>query len=243
MKKLTILFSVVFLFTSCDELNKVVQSLPTESGPRITQSEAVSGLKSALEAGTIAGTSFLGKTDGFLKNAAYKILLPPEVRNIESQIRNNIAANAIAGPFLDRLVTAMNKGAENAMAEAKPIFVNAIKEMSITDAMNIVTGGEGAATGYLVKATRNQLISRFNPVISKSLESVNIQEPWSAVSQGYNLVTGKRVNTDITAYVTDLAADALFKEIRAQENKIRSNPVERTTDILRKVFGYADSQK
>ena len=243
MKKLSIFALVVFLFSSCDELNQAVKSLPQDSGPKITQTEAVSGLKAALEMGTNTGTSFLGKSDGFLKNAAYKILLPPEVREVESRIRGNLAANAIAGPYLDRLVTSMNKGAENAMAEAKPIFVNAIKQMSITDAINIVTGGNGAATAYLERVTKSELISKFNPVISKSLDNVNIKEPWNAVSQGYNIVMGKNVNTDITAYVTGLATDALFKEIRVQEDKIRSNPVERTTDILRKVFAYADSKK
>jgi hypothetical protein len=238
MKKLTLLFSTFFLFNACDDLD-----LLTDPDLSISESEAASGLKEALLAGTDTGTSFLGVTDGFLKSELYKILLPPEVRNVEAQIRGNIAANLIAGPYLDRLVTAMNRGAENAMEGAKPIFVNAITEMSITDAINIVTGGEGAATDYLIRITKDQLISSFNPVISKSLERVNIQEPWSAVSQGYNLVTGNKVNTDITDYVTDLAADALFKEIRVQENKIRSNPLERTTEILKKVFEYADSKK
>lgn len=246
MKKLITLVIAAVLFTSCEELNQIAKSIPTDGGTGvmgISQSEAASGLKQALEVGVNKGTSFLGATDGFLKNAAYKILLPPEVRQVESQIRGNVLANALAGPYIDKLTTAMNRGAEKAMAEAKPIFVSAITSMTISDAINIVTGGQGAATAYLERTTRSQLEAKFNPVISKALDAVNIKEPWSKVSTGYNMVTNKNVNTDINAYVTQRATDGLFNQIRIQENDIRQNPIQRTTDILKKVFGYADSKK
>lgn len=242
MKKYIFFLSLSFIFTSCDEiLDLLATASTTTSG--ISQSEASSGLKQALEVGVNAGTSFLGKTDGFLGNNAYKILLPQEVQNAVSKIKGNPITNRLAGPYLDKLVTAMNRGAENAMVEAKPIFVNAIKSMSISDAISIVTGGDGAATKYLQRATSSQLKEKFYPVIKTSLEQVKVNEPWTKVSSAYNTVMGKQVQTDLNDYVTSKAMTALFTQIKKEEDKIRSNPVSRTTDLLKKVFGYADSQK
>ena len=240
--KNTILALVLTLsLTSCSELIKVLETANTIN--KITESEAVSGLKQALEFGVNNGTSFLGKTDGFLKNAAYKILMPKEVQDAEQQIRNNPIANALAGPYLDKVVTAMNRGSENAMAEAKPIFVNAIKSMSIKDAIGIVTGGNGAATDYLKRVTSAQLKSKFTPVIKNSLDKVNINDPWKKVSNAYNMVLGKNVETDLNEYVTGKAMDALFSQVRNEEDKIRKDPLARVTPILKKVFDYADQNK
>jgi hypothetical protein len=242
MKKYIFFLSLSFIFTSCDEILDVLATASTTTSG-ISQSEASSGLKQALEVGVNAGTSFLGKTDGFLGNNAYKILLPQEVQNAVSKIKGNPITNRLAGPYLDKLVTAMNRGAENAMVEAKPIFVNAIKSMSISDAISIVTGGDGAATKYLQRATYSQLKEKFYPVIKTSLEQVKVNEPWTKVSSAYNTVMGKQVQTDLNDYVTSKAMTALFTQIKKEEDKIRSNPVSRTTDLLKKVFGYADSQK
>jgi len=242
MKKYIFFLSLSFIFTSCDEILDVLATESTTTSG-ISQSEASSGLKQALEVGVNAGTSFLGKTDGFLGNNAYKILLPQEVQNAVSKIKGNPITNRLAGPYLDKLVTAMNRGAENAMVEAKPIFVNAIKSMSISDAISIVTGGDGAATKYLQRATSSQLKEKFYPVIKTSLEQVKVNEPWTKVSSAYNTVMGKKVQTDLNDYVTSKAMTALFTQIKKEEDKIRSNPVSRTTDLLKKVFGYADSQK
>lgn len=242
MKKYIFFLSLSFIFTSCDEILDVLATASTTTSG-ISQSEASSGLKQALEVGVNAGTSFLGKTDGFLGNNAYKILLPQEVQNAVSKIKGNPITNRLAGPYLDKLVTAMNRGAENAMVEAKPIFVNAIKSMSISDAISIVTGGDGAATKYLQRATSSQLKEKFYPVIKTSLEQVKVNEPWTKVSSAYNTVMGKQVQTDLNDYVTSKAMTALFTQIKKGEDKIRSNPVSRTTDLLKKVFGYADSQK
>lgn len=242
MKKYIFFLSLSFIFTSCDEILDVLATASTTTSG-ISQSEASSGLKQALEVGVNAGTSFLGKTDGFLGNNAYKILLPQEVQNAVSKIKGNPITNRLAGPYLDKLVTAMNRGAENAMVEAKPIFVNAIKSMSISDAISIVTGGDGAATKYLQRATSSQLKEKFYPVIKTSLEQVKVNEPWTKVSSAYNTVMGKQVQTDLNDYVTSKAMTALFTQIKKEEDKIRSNPVSRTTDLLKKVFGYANSQK
>lgn len=242
MKKYIFFLSLSFIFTSCDEILDVLATANTTTSG-ISQSEASSGLKQALEVGVNAGTSFLGKTDGFLGNNAYKILLPQEVQNAVSKIKGNPITNRLAGPYLDKLVTAMNRGAENAMVEAKPIFVNAIKSMSISDAISIVTGGDGAATKYLQRTTSSQLKEKFYPVIKTSLEQVKVNEPWTKVSSAYNTVMGKKVETDLNDYVTSKAMTALFTQIKKEEDKIRSNPISRTTDLLKKVFGYADSQK
>lgn len=245
MRKLIVTMAIAMTLVSCDALLEVMgtanEVLQEANG--ITENEAAQGLKEALTAGVNTGTGFLGKTDGFLKNAAYKVLLPEEVRNVEQKIRDNFAANAIAGPYLDKLVVAMNRGAENAMAEAKPIFVNAIKQMSISDAINIVTGGDGAATGYLKRTTSTQLHDKFLPVIKNALDQVNASEPWEKVATGYNMLMSKQVTTDLNEYVTERAMTALFTEIKKQEDNIRANPVERTTEILKKVFNYADSHK
>lgn len=241
MKKSIFALALLFTLSSCQELLDVLQTTGGVTG--ITQSEAASGLKQALEVGVNNGTSFLGKKDGFLKNAAYKILMPDEVQSAVSKIQSNPIANALAGPYIDKVVTSMNAGAENAMAEAKPIFVSAITSMSITDAIKIVTGGDGAATNYLKSATSAQLKEKFTPVIKSSLDKVNINEPWTKVSTGYNMVMGKNVQTNLNDYVTDRAMTALFSQVKQEEDKIRANPAARATDLLKKVFGYADSNK
>lgn len=245
MKKWSLILGLTITLTSCDSLLQVLgtanEVLSETSG--ITEGEAAEGLKEALTNGVSTGTNFLGQADGFLKNAAYKILVPQEVQDVESKIRSNPIANALAGQHFDNLVTAMNRGAEGAMAEAKPIFVNAIKQMTIKDAINIVTGGEGAATNYLKKATSAELREKFLPVIKTSLDKVNANEVWTPLSKAYNMVTQKEVTTDLNEYVTENAMTALFSEIKKQEDNIRANPVERTTEILKKVFAYADAQK
>lgn len=241
MKKFIYAFVLLFSLSSCEELLDVLESTAGTTG--ISQSEASSGIKQALEKGVLTGTSFLGQEGGFLKNAAYKILMPDEVQNAVSQIKGNPITNALAGPYLDKVELAMNTGAENAMAEAKPIFVNAITSMSISDAIGIVTGGEGAGTAYLQRTTSANLKSKFTPVITNALEKVNINDPWTKVSSAYNMVTGNNVQTDLNEYVTDKATTALFSQIKQEEDKIRANPIARTTDLLKKVFGYADAQK
>jgi ABC-type transporter MlaC component len=244
MKKLVVPIVLLLILSSCQELLNVIQTTSQGSNlPSITQNEAASGLKQALETGVANGTSFLGKKDGFLKNAAYKILMPDEVQNAMSKIEGNRLANALAGPYFEKVVNSMNAGAENAMAEAKPIFLNAITSMSITDAIKIVTGGEGAATNYLKNATSTQLKEKFTPVIKKSLDNLKIDEPWTKVSSAYNMAMGKSVQTNLNDYVTDKAMAALFSQVKLEEDKIRQNPAARATDLLKKVFGYADSNK
>ena len=240
MKKLIVIFILATTTISCGDLGKVLSTTgDILNAGTLTNQDAAAGIKQALEKGVLSGTNFLGKTDGFLGNAAYKILMPQEVQNVEQKIRSNPIANALAGAYLDKVVTAMNRGAEKAMAEAKPIFVEAFRSMTINDAVNIVTGRDGGATDFLKRATLAQLTQKFNPVIGNSLKQVGIQEPWSKVSQAYNMIAGKKVNTDLTAYVTERATEGLFQKIREEEHLIRTNPGARTTDLLKRVFAFS----
>ncbi|MBP6456071.1 MAG: DUF4197 domain-containing protein [Chitinophagaceae bacterium] len=244
MKKILLLSLATITFMSCENMGQIInESSKVLNSLSLSEGDAANGLKQALEFGVNNGTNFLGNRDGFLKNAAYKILMPKEIQQVEAQIRKNALANNIAGPFLDKLVESMNRGAENAMAEAKPIFVNAIRSMTITDALKIVTGGNGQATEYLRRVTTAQLMQKFQPVIANSLNKININDPWTKVSTAYNMIAKKQVTTNLNQYVAENAINALFSQIRQEEDKIRTNPGARTTDLLKRVFAYADANR
>lgn len=245
MRKILFVATLPFLLSGCDFLSTVASTagsfIPTES-------EVASGLKEALVKGVSKGTGLLNVKDAFLGNVARKILLPPEVRNVESKIRSSALLNALIGGTLDKCVTAMNRGAENAMGKAMPIFKNAVMGMSIKDAMGILKGGNGAATSYLEKTTTTGLHSAFKPEIQKALDAVKVMDYWKPIVTNVNKYKGllgldKDFNPDLNQYVTEKATTALFTEIRVQENAIRENPVERTTALLKKVFDYADTTK
>jgi hypothetical protein len=244
--------AAIALMPGCDTLHQLpVQiNLPTAENTIPTQTEVASGLKEALVNGVGKGTASLNKPGAFFQNAALKILLPPEVRNLESKIRNNAVLNAAIGGQLDKAVKAMNEGAENAMGKAMPIFKDAVMNMSFSDAMGILRGGNGAATQYLRNTTSSALQQAFKPTIQQALNEVKITEYWNPVIREINKPLNKTllgikqdINPDLNAYVTERATVALFQEIEQQENAIRANPVERGTALLKKVFNYADSQK
>ncbi|MBM3921527.1 MAG: DUF4197 domain-containing protein [Sphingomonadales bacterium] len=240
------------LISACDTLHQLpVQiNLPTVESNVPSQSEVASGLKEALINGISKGTGSLNKPGAFFQNAVRKILLPQEVRDLESKIRNNAVLNAAIGGQLDKAVKAMNDGAENAMGKAMPIFKDAVMNMSFSDAMGILRGGNGAATQYLKNTTSVALQQAFKPVIQQALNDVKITEYWNPIIREINKPLNKTllgikqdINPDLNAYVTEKASNALFQEIEQQENAIRANPVERGTALLKKVFDYADSQK
>lgn len=235
--------AMAVLFTSCDILTQVAQAtlIPTND-------EVVSGLKEALVNGVSSGTKNLNVRGSFFSNAALKILLPPEVRDVESKIRNNALLNSLIGGQLDKCIKAMNDGAENAMAKAFPVFKDAITGMSFSDAMGILKGGDGAATSYLRKTTTTALHSAFKPVIKSALDEVKIAEYWQPIVTNINKYKGllglsADINPDLNQYVTEKATAGLFTEIEKEENAIRANPAKRTTEIMKKVFGYADQNK
>jgi hypothetical protein len=246
MKKFFFLSVLTLLFFSCHSqfknifkkdssgksgLDKIVQKIPGNSSGNLTSDEVVSGLKEALEVGTQRGTDKLSAIDGFFKDAAIKILMPPEAQKVEKTLRS-----VGLGKQVDNAILSMNRAAEDAAKSATPIFVNAIKQMSIQDAFGILKGGDFAATNYLKEKTTASLTEAFRPVIETSLEKVNATKYWNTVFTTYNKFSSDRVNPDLAAYVTEKALTGIFYQVGQEEQKIRKDPVARTTDILKKVF-------
>jgi len=230
MKKVTLpLLLISLLFFSCDTLK-----LPAGTG--ITDAEAAQGIREALNQGVDKGISFLNKTDGFFGNEAYKLFLPPDAKKIEGALRTIGLGNMV-----DKAILQINRGAEDAVGYAKPIFVDAIKEMTISDAINIVRGPSDAATNYFRQKTTEKLIVAFTPVIKNSLDKVSATKYYADVVNSYNSLptTFNKINPDLPSYVVGKAVDALFDRIAKEEANIRQNPVARTTEILKKVFGTA----
>lgn len=236
--KLLIAFLPLIALSSCETAQQILTEVANNAGTTgLTNQEIVSGLKEALNIGVNNGTSKLSAVDGFFKNAALKILMPPEAQKVESTLRD-----FGLGSLVDKAVLSMNRGAEDAAKKAAPIFVDAIKNMSITDALNILKGGNGAATNYFKQATTNALTNAFRPVIENSLKQVNATKYWKDIFSAYNRFSSNPVNTDLAGYVTGKAIDGIFVQVAEEENKIRENPAARVTDILKKVFGSAAAQ-
>ena len=203
----------------------------SSSGGNLSSDEIVSGLKEALSLGAQKSTDKLSATDGFFKDAAVKILLPKQVQDIESKMRM-----LGMGKLVDNAELSMNRAAEDASKSAAPIFLSAIKQMSVTDALNILRGTDTAATAYLRKTTTPDLTSSFKPVIEESLKKTDANKYWKDVFTAYNRFSSKPVDTDINSYVTQKALDGIFYYVAAEEINIRQNPAGRVTDILKKVF-------
>jgi hypothetical protein len=229
MFKKILLFSIIIaLFNSCDTLSK----LPIGGG--ITDAEAAQAIREALTQGTGKGISFLNKTDGFFGNEAYKLFLPPDAKKIENALRTIGMGNMV-----DKAILQINRAAEDAVGYAKPIFVDAITEMTIMDAINIVRGSNDAATNYFRQKTTDKLITAFTPSIKNSLDKLNATKYYADMVNAYNNfpTTFNKINPDLPSYVVGKAVDALFDQIAKEEANIRENPVARTTEILKKVFG------
>jgi hypothetical protein len=204
----------------------------TSSSPdNLSTAEIVSGLKEALSAGAQKSSNKLSATDGFFKDAAVKILLPQQVQDVEKKMR--IFG---MGKLVDKAILSMNRAAEDASKSAAPIFLSAIKKMTVTDALNILHGTDTAATGYLRKTTTPDLIASFKPVVEESLKKVDAAKYWKDVFTTYNRFSSKPVDTDINSYVTGKALDGIFYYVAKEEVNIRENPAGRVTDILKKVF-------
>lgn len=226
------------MLSGCDTAQQIVNSLPnsTTSGS-LTTDQIVAGLKEALTIGTQNSSSTLSAVDGYFANAAVKILLPPEAQKVESTLRN-----LGLGSTVDKAVLSLNRAAEDAAKSATPIFVNAIKQMTITDALGILKGGNSAATNYFKGKTTAALTEAFKPTITTALSKVSATKYWTDMFTVYNKFSKTPVNTDLTAYVTGKAIDGIFYEVSLEEQKIRTNPTARVTDILKKVFGSSQAQ-
>ena len=238
------LFASVILFAQKDSSSNIngmfkkasslfgKKSSSGKSSSGLSSSEIVSGLKEALSLGAQKSGDKLSVTDGFFKDAAVKILLPQQIRDVESKMRM-----LGFGKLVDNAELSMNRAAEDASKAAAPIFLDAIKKMTVTDALNILRGSDTAATGYLRKTTSPELTTAFRPVIETSLKKTDANKYWKDVFSTYNKFTSKPVDTDINSYVTGKALDGLFYYVAQEEIGIRKNPAERVTDVLKNVFG------
>lgn len=238
MKKYAFLLLIALGLVSCDpaDVQKAMDVL--SSTGELTSQEAGAGLKEALNLGVSHGVGLLSAKDGFFKSQ-YKILLPPEAQKITAKLQGIPGFSNIENKVLEKI----NRGAEDATQRAKPIFVAAIKKMTFRDAMNILMGGDQAATQYLKKATYSQLYGEFNPVIVNSLDKMGARDLWSNTVNAYNripLVTKSNPNLD--EYVTKQALNSLFIMVQKEEYQIRHNKSKRVTDLLKKVFAKQDNK-
>lgn len=241
MKKIIMLCALALGSQACgngDQVLKTAVNIANQIGTTgtanaLTNDEVIKGLKEALIQGTTKGSTKLNAVDGFFKDAAVKILLPPDALKAEQKLRELGMGN-----LADKAILSINRAAENAALQAKPIFVNAISAMTIQDAMGILKGGNTSATDFLKRATTAQLTAAFNPVIKQSLDKVNATKYWTDVISTYNqLPLVQKINPNLTDFVTQRAIEGVFLKIADEEKNIRLNPVARTTAILQKVFG------
>lgn len=232
MKKL---FYLPFLFmlgpcTSTDILQAVNDVM--EAPPVLSESDVAAGLKEALVKGTGTGTATASKLDGYFKNPRLKIPFPPEITKVETKLRQ-LGMNGLVDDF----ILSLNRGAEKAATEAKPIFVDAITSMTVKDAWGILRGKDDAATNYLRRTTSNSLAAAFKPVIKTSLDAVDATKYFTKIVNTYNKIPLiEKVNPNLEDYATDKAMFGLFLLIEDEERKIRKDPIARTTELLKKVF-------
>jgi hypothetical protein len=240
MKKL---FSVLFLAVGLVEMSQAQTFLKnlkkqvtgnSSSGSGLSSDEIINGLKQALTLGAQKSADKLSAADGFFKDAAVKVLMPPQAQNVEKTLRN-----LGMGKLVDDAILSMNRAAEDASKSAAPIFVNAIKRMTVQDGLGILRGADTAATGYLRKSTSPELTSAFHPVIDSSLQKTGATKYWKTVFDTYNKLptTFRKVDPDLASFVTQKAMDGIFYYVAQEEQKIRKDPAAQVTDLLKKVFG------
>ncbi len=214
-------------------VSSAVSSAKGGSAGGLSSGEIVTGLKEALTLGAKKSADKLSAVNGFFKDAAVKILVPPEAQKVEKTLRS-----IGAGKLVDDAILSFNRAAEDASKSAAPIFVDAIKNMSVTDALGILKGSDSSATVYLKNSTTANLTQAFKPTIDASLEKVNATKYWSLLIEKYNSLptTFSKLNPDLSSYVTSRAIDGVFHYVAAEEKQIRANPAARVTDVLKKVF-------
>ncbi|MDD3686836.1 MAG: DUF4197 domain-containing protein [Bacteroidales bacterium] len=237
MKKIIAILSVVVLLSSCDVLMDVLGDLDTGGGTtQLTQAEVAQGLKEALTVGIGNVVNVVAVTDGFYKNSEIRIPFPEEAIKVKEFCINAGLKNQVT-QFEEKL----NRAAEEAAKGSKEVFVTAIKQMTISDAITILKGGDDAATQYLKKTTSTTLYNKFYPVVVSATDKIMLAKYWTPLVEKYNtamtITGGEKVNTDLNAYVTNKALDGLYLMVAKEEKKIRVDPVARVTDILVKVFG------
>ena len=226
----------IFSLTSCDTLKQVAGDVLGEE--ELTPAEIALGLKQALEFGISDGADKLSQVDGYFKSP-YKILLPQEAMKVTEKLKIIPGFDKVEDIILEKI----NRGAEDAAKSAKPIFVEAITNMTFDDALNILMGPPDAATQYLNKSTYTALYAEFKPVITESLNKFNAIEYWEDAVNTYNKIPlVDEVNPRLDDYVTIQALQGLFTMVQKKEGRIRADVSERTTDLLKKVFAKQDKE-
>lgn len=235
MKNYTLIFISLFFLNSCAELQGVMDSIP-QSGGVLSNADIAAGLRQALDMGIEKQVAKLTKEDGFYRNELVKIMLPAELQKVDKGLRD-IGLGSLA----DEGLKVLNRAAEDAVKEATPIFVNAVKEITFADAKNILLGADDSATQYLTNKTKASLYEKFQPVINKSFAKVGAEQIWTNLINRYNAIPfTSNVNPDLTDYVTDEALKGVYTMIAVEEVEIRNKVGARTTDLLRRVFALQD---
>ena len=230
------MFSVIILGACTSaQINQTIGDINKTlgEGTPLTTAEVAEGLKEALIKGISTGSDLASQLDGYFKNPEIKIPFPPEVKKVEDKLRQ-----IGLGGEVDKFVMTLNRGAEDAAKEAKPIFISAIRSMTIQDAWGILKGQPDAATQYLRRTTSSQLKEKFKPVIQNSLSKVNATRYYGDIVNTYNKIPlTEDINPNLDDYATDKAIEGLFLMIAKEEKNIRQDPLARTTELLKKVFG------
>lgn len=236
MKKTILALSILLGACTSAQINQTIgdvnKTMGGSTGQQPTSAEVAEGLKEALVKGISTGSDIVSQLDGYFKNPEIKIPFPPDVKRVEDKLRQ-----LGLGSEVDKFVLTLNRGAEDAAKEAKPIFITAIRSMTIQDAWGILRGNDDAATQFLKRTTTAQLKEKFKPVIQNSLNKVNATKYYRDIVTRYNQIPlVQKVNPELEDYATDRAIEGLFIMIAKEEKNIRQNPVARTTELLRKVF-------
>ncbi|OYQ36081.1 hypothetical protein CHU92_10160 [Flavobacterium cyanobacteriorum] len=220
-------------------VDKAKSTVASKTGKGVvTNADISAALKEALNKGISEQVSKLTAVDGFYKNEAVKILLPEELMKVDQTLRK-----MGMGSLADEGIKVLNRAAEDAVKEATPIFVTAVKNMTITDARNILLGADNSATAYLQTNTTTPLYTKFNPVVKNSLSKVGADTVWAKLINKYNsLPMVSKVNPDLNDYVTSKALEGVFKMIAVEEKNIRKNLSARTSSLLKKVFAMQDKR-
>ena len=233
IKKILLLIVVFIQFTACAQFKQVINQL---SNVGLTNEQIGNGLKEALNNGITNQVTTLALKDGFYKNDLVKILLPEELQKVDKTLRSIGLSN-----LADEGLKVLNSAAEDAVGEAIPIFSAAIKEMTFTDAKNILVGDKNAATMYLQKTTSDKMYQKFNPIIKNSFQKVGADKIWANLISKYNSIPfTSDVNPNLTDYVANEALKGVFKMVAVEELEIRSKVSKRSSDLLRRVFALQD---
>jgi len=199
----------------------------------LTEMDVVSGLKAALEKGIDIASNEASEEDGYFMNPQIKIPWPSDAKDAEARLRQ-----IGLGSEVDKFILSVNRAAELAAKESKEVFVVAIKSMTVEDAFGILKGEDDAATQYLKRTTSPELNARFMPIIHSALEQVDATKYYEDLVKAYNKIPFvKKINPDLDQYATEMAINGLFTLVAKEEKKIREDPLARTSDILKKVFG------